>query len=110
MPLKDDVAKYIAQGRDAVSGYVEAYKDKDKHRKEGQEHDHDEKTPGGAQHVMDDKQSATPAATSSPVTVGGTELAAAEEARPSSALAKYKDKLAANLPTGQFDIGEYTVS
>lgn len=115
MPLKDDVAKYYAQGKEAVTGYVEAYKDKDKHRKEDKEHEKDEKAAQDESHVIDDKASATPAASTSATTGShDTDIVRAEEARPSSALAKYKDRLAIKLPTGQFDIGKslpaYTIT
>jgi hypothetical protein len=108
MPLKDDVAKYINQGKEAVSGYVEAYKDKEKQRKEGKEHEEHEKASlqDQQQHVIDDKQpsttSDTPAASTSAQTM---DIAKTDDARPSSALGRYKDRLAIKLPTGQFDIG-----
>lgn len=111
MPLKDDVAKYIAQGKEAVSEYVEAYKDKEKQRKESKEH---EKQQTSSEHVIDDKEAAATSSTATAVPPGpgqSTEVApAAEVARPSSALARYKDRLAIKLPTGQFDIGKSCLS
>jgi hypothetical protein len=115
MPLKDDVAKYYAQGKEAVSEYVEAYKDKEKQRKESKDlvKDDDEKKAS-----KDDTQTAaTATSTASPAAV----LAGPGEAvtpidsttttdvnSSSTMLQKYKDRLAIKLPTGQFDIGKFT--
>jgi hypothetical protein len=101
MPLKDDVAKYITQGKEAVSGYVEAYKDKEKQRKDSKEHEEPEKAGHGEQqqHVIEDKQSSsdTPAASTS-AQAQTTEVAKTEDTRPSSALGRYKDRLAIGAP------------
>lgn len=107
MPLKDDVAKYINQGKEAVSGYVEAYKDKEKQRKEGKEHEEHEKASLEDQpQVINDKQPSTPSDTPAASTSAQTtDIAKTGDARPSSALGRYKDRLAIKLPTGQFDIG-----
>lgn len=113
MPLKDDVAKYYAQGKEAVTEYVESYKDKEKHRKEVKEQ---EKEKSAAQEAVTTDDTTTTAGTATPSTsntaLGGgaaaqdTEVTAVEPARPTSALGRYKDRLAIKLPTGQFDIGK----
>lgn len=111
MPLKDDVAKYYAQGKEAVTEYVESYKDKEKHRKEVKEQ---EKEKSAAQEAVTTDDTTTTAGTATPSTstaVGGasaqdTEVTAVETARPTSALGRYRDRLAIKLPTGQFDIGK----